>query len=544
MPSVVIILLISQPAIVWAADKISEARLLECKAGFEQIFGTEVTEPIRRMPHGYWSKDTVAFWINEIRTTGLDVNSSSMQKYSRDELLAKGIPISSVSVVQSAKAFFDDWDAALEYAGQNVIKTRRYNKAIRWSTKKIVEEIKGLHSEGIKLNAYNLQQIDAAGHEVREYKLQNLYNSGNRYFGSWDDALRAAGLDPKQIRQNIDWNRDLILREIKYLHEKKVPLYRDYLQVQAAETLVEQDDVIYSYARLQVAANREFGSWDDALRAAGLDPRLIRRNVSWKKDIILREINRLKKLGYQMSPENIRRHHGDVVIETDDLIYSLSQLHRAARNHFGNWKNALKKVGLNTKAIREQTQKWTKDKIKAEIRWLHDKGLSVDGETITNWASEIRVKKNDMDYSLFQLYQASKYHFGNWPAAVKAAGVDYDQIRGNRGFRHLIHAEPQQGEWINNEFVVRLGEAPSTPEDIVDNLQISEIVRNVITADEGLSKRYWKGTLEYIDQNGDFDNISDFARFLTGYYKEDVSEKTANAILTELAANTNLQDLL
>ena len=63
---------------------------------------------------------------------------------------------------------------------------RRVSVEERWDEDRVVEEILELYRLGEPLAASKAPD--------------KLVNAGTRYFGSWDDALTAAGLDPDEIR--------------------------------------------------------------------------------------------------------------------------------------------------------------------------------------------------------------------------------------------------------------------------------------------------------------------------------------------------------
>lgn len=92
----------------------------------------------------------------------------------------------------------------------------------------------------------------------------------SRAFGSHDVALRAAGLDPDQIRPQEHWDKDRVVSDIR-------------------ERIAEKDD-LNSCAFLRKnpkafnAACRWFGGWDLALTKCGVDPKLVRRNKDTEAD--------------------------------------------------------------------------------------------------------------------------------------------------------------------------------------------------------------------------------------------------------------------
>jgi len=115
-----------------------------------------------------------------------------------------------------------------------------------------VATIKAMHSRG-----------DTVSHAA--LKRNSITGAARRLFGSWDAALRAAGLDPNVIRFSREpWTHEGVLQEIRR-------------KARAGEPLNAKDVSPYSLRR---RGRIFFGSWDAALAAAGLDPAKVRKNKS------------------------------------------------------------------------------------------------------------------------------------------------------------------------------------------------------------------------------------------------------------------------
>jgi hypothetical protein len=94
---------------------------------------------------------------------------------------------------------------------------------------------------------------------VRQARL--LYDAGCRRFGSWREALRAAGIDPASVRQTrVPWTRDEIVAELR----------------RCAKRPKKHRHSDYNPKAFVKAARRLFGSWQNALAAARLDESKIR----------------------------------------------------------------------------------------------------------------------------------------------------------------------------------------------------------------------------------------------------------------------------
>jgi hypothetical protein len=117
----------------------------------------------------------------------------------------------------------------------------------------------------------------------------------------------------------------------------------------------------------------------------------------WDPSKILRGLRRAHRLGIPLNSGHARKLMG--------------QLYKAAIKYFHSWKNALSQAGIvyETVARRAPFESWSEERVKAEIRELHQSGIR-------------------LDYSFLQarhskLYAAARNHFGSWQAARQAAGL-------------------------------------------------------------------------------------------------------------------------
>jgi hypothetical protein len=81
-----------------------------------------------------------------------------------------------------------------------------------------IAAIKKLHKQGGKLFAGDLQDKHAY-----------LYSQGVWFFGDWNSALRAAGFDPEMARMRRFWNNEKIINELRQMRKQNLPLYAKYV---------------------------------------------------------------------------------------------------------------------------------------------------------------------------------------------------------------------------------------------------------------------------------------------------------------------------
>ncbi len=151
-----------------------------------------------------------------------------------------------VALLRAATRYFGSWRSAIEYAGLNYEDIRRYKT---WSRDRILERIRDLHEKGEDLSWRHVStkldpQLAAAA-------------TKRKHFGSWRNAVAAAGLDYGMIRRYREWDEEKIKHSLRELHEKGIDLN--------AKSMEEYDITLIT------AARRRFDSWDQALTAAGLD---------------------------------------------------------------------------------------------------------------------------------------------------------------------------------------------------------------------------------------------------------------------------------
>lgn len=204
----------------------------------------------------------------------------------------------------------------------------------RWSKDEIALEI---------LRLYATQQPLSYG-EVQKNNLR-LLRAANRYFGSWKTAIEYAGLDYDKIRRYQVWTRDRIVEQIATYHLEGKDLSWRHVSTELDPPL----------AAAAIRQNR-FGSWQNALEAAGLDYEEIRRHRAWADDEILDELRRRSAAG-----ESLRV--SDAAVECPALV-------AAARRRFNGWYEAITAAGLDEwDARRGLGDEWDEETARGETSW-------------------------------------------------------------------------------------------------------------------------------------------------------------------------------
>jgi len=263
----------------------------------------------------------------------------------------------------------------------------------RYPTKEsILTEIKRRDREGVALNSNAIQK--GAFRDVA------LYLAASRLFGNWGNAIEAAGLDYRKIsRKPSSPYRDKasVILEIKRRKRKKQPI-----NTSALKEGEFRDYGLYSHGR------KFFGSWGNAIEAAGLDYRKINRKPSspyQTKQTVLEEIKHRKKKGLPLCYSGIKR--------------DAASLYRQGRKLFGNWGNAIEAAGLDYRKINRKPSSPYRDKASVilEIKRRKRKKQPLDAKAL-----------NEGEFRDYNLYSHGRKFFGSWGNAIEAAGLDYRKI--------------------------------------------------------------------------------------------------------------------
>lgn len=257
----------------------------------------------------------------------------------------------------------------------------------RWNKWRVVECIKQQRILGQQLNAWHV-----VCHNLP------LLRAGVRYFGSWKNAIRAAGIRYQEVRrkpgrESWKWNRDIVVAQIQQMHQAGELLNSNYIQKHNLN--------------LFAAARKYCGGWGEAVLASGIDYGQIRKyrpRRRWTKEMVVRAIRARKRVGLGLNR---------TVMGIDD--YGLT---RAARIFFGKngWRKALTAAGIDPVDVMDPRRVWSKKKVIAEIQ--------------RRWQQKVPL------YA-FHLYRtghagiltAGIRFYGSWRKTIEASGLDYEEVR-------------------------------------------------------------------------------------------------------------------
>ncbi len=252
------------------------------------------------------------------------------------------------------------------------MKVRSHKRNRKWSAQVVTDEIKQWNSRGEALYS----------HHVRK-NFQELLAAGIRYFGSWQAAVEASGIAYDHVRKYQHWTKDLIVDQIQKLYKEGCDLsFR-------AMMLSKYNSMVYAAIR-----PNHFGSWKEALAAAGLAPAEIYRYRSWDEKTIIEEIQKLKEMGADLSSKTM-----------DEMS---NPLIATARRRFGNWGAAVEKAGIDYTSIRRR-RRWTREMIVEGILKLQAQGVRLQSGVVRKQAP-----------ALFAAACKPRF-YGSWSKAMESA---------------------------------------------------------------------------------------------------------------------------
>lgn len=187
---------------------------------------------ITRRPR--WTRQMIIGLIKTARRKGEDLHWSAVTKR-RDEL-GKG------AFAALQPRLFGSWDRALHGAGLDADEINRYRK---WDKETIVWELRSRARSHEPLNSGAIQRADPG-----------LHAAAVRHFSTYDAALRAAKLDPDEVRERRSWEKGDVVKGLKAAKRAGRHVSDSRLR--------KEDPALYG------AAVRLFGSFTAARDAAGI----------------------------------------------------------------------------------------------------------------------------------------------------------------------------------------------------------------------------------------------------------------------------------
>jgi hypothetical protein len=230
-----------------------------------------------------------------------------------------------------------------------------------------------------------LRRRVAAGKSVASSRLGvGLQLAIRRRFGSWERAMRRAGLDPAEHRLTRRWTKRQVVEALRRLH--------------AEGSRIDALHVARSDPALLKAAYRILGNWGQTLRAAGFDPAAHRAPRKWSLEAARDWVRTRLAAGRPIAAKHVPRG-----------LYG-----RVSREGPGGWGAFVQSMGIPDPGPRRR-RGWTDAAVLEAIRARRRRGLPLHRDGV---AAESQA-----------LTHQARQRFGSWDAALEAAGLDPTRVR-------------------------------------------------------------------------------------------------------------------
>lgn len=232
---------------------------------------------------------------------------------------------------------------------------------------------------------------------------KSLYSVARHVFGSWRNAIQAAGITPQRVLTWERWSPARILVMIRNLARRDRPLTAQQMERR--------------YHNLVSAARRHFGTWTKAVLAAGVEPTKLQRVVIWNPERVIEAI-----LTRALRNESLVAR----LVEPRSLV-------KAGQRFFGGWPAAVTAAGLDPASTvlppRRNNRSGTKKArpVRAKPIDMHQKPWTKE-RVVAALLARLREQKPMHSTALANedqaLYRALRRHLKSWNEAMRAAGLD------------------------------------------------------------------------------------------------------------------------
>jgi len=241
----------------------------------------------------------------------------------------------------------------------------------RWTADRVTTEIRKLHRKGQHLSQ---NAVAKAGR-------MDLLLAAGRIFGSWTRAREHAGvvMTKRRSRPKMTWDDTTVVAEIQARHRRGEPLA-----------------VTKTPSSLVSAAQRIFGSWREAIEAAGFGYHEISLTQRYADHDLLDWLRSLARTRPDMTLYDLDRHGAHTV---------------ACRRRWGSLEAAAAAAGVTGWPIRVRYEAMTRDEVVKTIRRLHRARTPLNLTHVRGGPGFSR------------LVNSAFKHFASWDDAVAAAGL-------------------------------------------------------------------------------------------------------------------------
>jgi hypothetical protein len=418
--------------------------------------------------------------------------------------------------------YFGSWDEAMRSAGLVPTKTS-HNKF--WNQELLISSIIALHRAGHPLTVKSIWKdrrslTTKTIHTAIGKKTtgSGLHDAARRYFGSWDLALQASGIESSYVKEKPFWTKDKIIKAIQAVHEREIALNTDKIGRDCRPLTSKIIKLALGKTRsgrsLHGGAYRIFGSWDRALIAANINPNDVRKvPFSWNRRSISRLLNVLYECDIPINSSSLLKDRSE---QTSSILFdytgqkiSAPKIYKIAKDDFGNWDSVLKFSGFKLSEVRKSGSPCFKEieKIVEIVRALNKNEFALNRSSLNKQSYLIKFFLEDhfgSAISGLSVLNAALLFFENWDDVLWEAGLDPSSIR-LRSRPHLsnISITPHQKEDTKVDGERRLsnfaGWAPKNPEELMNERETStcfwSTMNQINDADQDVTQKIFDAIL-------------------------------------------------
>jgi hypothetical protein len=254
---------------------------------------------------------------------------------------------------------------------QKVKKPRGYWKI----SENIINEINCLNEKGIPLNAKFIDSYNGS-----------LRTAAKRIYGTWENAIKEAGLNYDEIKKTKERNKENVIAELLEIYNSGSP--------------INQNSLISDNIALFSACVAQFGDYKTAVESCGLNYETIKKQESWNKEKVINILKNMQENNIPLNASHIQKEN--------------THLYSAMYRLFGSFRKAIAASGLNYNEIMK-VKHWTKDEIISSLLLRYKHGLPLNSTTLE--------KENE------SLYTACRNFFGSYEQAINSANINYLEVR-------------------------------------------------------------------------------------------------------------------
>jgi hypothetical protein len=309
-------------------------------------------------PQSPWNEKTILKALRRMHSEGQDLSLAAVKDRHNGSLLGP------------AMHRFGSWRKAVEAAGIEYSAVKRQQE---WTRDSVLQALLQRRDAGEKMGGGAIQKQDIP-----------LWAAAKRYFGHYQDALKAAGIPVAQSAPEWSWSVPQLKRALRDLHKAGVDLSSGRIR--------------NTHKELFCAARIRLGSWRKAVESIGLDYQSIRRANEWSHQAIIDKLRELHSAGADLRPTVIQKEH--------------IPLSGAVQRYFGTLSLALEAAGLpHAEGHSRGLNHWTRSLVVQSLRELHNEGC------------DLRLRHMKRTHQ--PLFFAAKELFGLYTNAISEAGIDY-----------------------------------------------------------------------------------------------------------------------